>query len=126
MYIFFISRNIYRYVILLAGSWGCHGCCCYTVTLFSKRNTSFWKLHFFWRRLYAIGPGIIHHLHNGPGNKLPKTPSQNFGNMGKMSLRNVSEVCGVLWSLIYNLHTDFLRQGIIRLGIFVKNPWIKR
>ncbi len=48
---------------------------CYT--LFSKRNASFWKMHFFWERLYAIWPGIIHHFQNALGDKLPKTPFQN-------------------------------------------------
>ena len=33
-------------------------------TLFSKRNASFWKLHFFWGKLCAIGPGILHNFHN--------------------------------------------------------------
>ena len=37
-------------------------------TLFYNRNASFWKLHFFWGRLYATGPGIIHHFHNALGN----------------------------------------------------------
>ena len=34
-------------------------------TLFSKRNLSFWKLHFFWGKLYAIGPWVIHHWPRG-------------------------------------------------------------
>ncbi len=37
-------------------------------TLFSKRNLSFWKLHyFFWGKLYAIGPLVIHHFYSDPG-----------------------------------------------------------
>ena len=49
----------------------------YMCTLFSKRNLRFWRLHFFWRRLYASEPWVMHHLYSALGNNLPKTPSQN-------------------------------------------------
>ena len=46
-------------------------------TLFSKRNATFLKLPFFWRRVYASEYGVIHHFDNAHGNNLPKTPLQN-------------------------------------------------
>ena len=42
-------------------------------TLFSKRNATFLKEPFFWRRVYASQPGVIHHVDNAHGDNLPKT-----------------------------------------------------
>ncbi len=45
----------------------------YNSTLSLKRNATFWKLPFFWRRVYTRESGVIHHFDNAHGNNLPKT-----------------------------------------------------
>ncbi len=50
-----------------------------TSTLFLKRNATFWKLPFFWRRVYTSESGIIHHFDNAHGNNLPKAPFHDPG-----------------------------------------------
>ncbi len=47
------------------------------VTLSLNRNATFWKLPFFWRRVYTSESGVIHHFDNAHGNNLPKNPFQN-------------------------------------------------
>ncbi len=40
------------------------------ITLFLKRNATFWKLPFFWRRVYTSESGVIHISHD-PGSHDP-------------------------------------------------------
>ncbi len=47
-------------------------------TVFSKRNATFLKLPFFWRRVYTSESGVIHHIDKAHGNNLLKTSYADF------------------------------------------------
>ncbi len=50
-------------------------------TLFSKRNATFLKLRFFWRRVYTSESGVMHHFdpHPGPQEKSTEKSCVSFG-----------------------------------------------